>query len=76
MNESQAIVDMLAKSGPWGLLFVSGLVIKYLFAEIQKRDKEHAEKTQLLNDRIVAAVEKQISLIQSLTKILDKDDER
>lgn len=69
-------LDLLMRGGPWTLLIVAGIVIRFLFVEMRRRDLEyaaqlqaihtaHADKTQQLNDRIVAAVEKQIPLLQS-----------
>ena len=69
-------LDWLMRGGPWSLLIVAGLVIRFLFVEMRRRDLEHAaqlqalnsahaDKTQALNDRIVGAFEKQIPLLQA-----------
>lgn len=58
-------LDLLMRGGPWTLLIVAGLVIRFLFLEMRRRDLEHAAQTQALNDRLIAAVEKQIPLLQA-----------
>jgi len=44
---------------------VTGFVIRFLFVEMRRRDLEHAAQVQALNDRLIAAVEKQIPLLQA-----------
>ena len=58
-------LDLLMRGGPWTLLLVAGFTIRYLYDEMRKRDLAYAEHVQALNDRIVAAVEKQIPLLQA-----------
>lgn len=58
-------LDLLMRGGPWTLLMVAGVVIRFLFVEMRKRDLEHADQVQALNDRLIAAVEKQIPLLQA-----------
>lgn len=58
-------LDLLMRGGPWTLLLVTGAVIRYLFGEMVRRDAANAALVQALNDRLVAAVEKQIPLLQA-----------
>lgn len=59
------LLDLLMRGGPWTLVLAAGATIRFLFVEMRRRDLEHAEQTQALNDRIVASVEKQIPLLQA-----------
>lgn len=59
------LLDLLMRGGPWTLVLAAGFTIRFLFVEMRRRDLEHAEQTQALNDRIVASVEKQIPLLQA-----------
>lgn len=70
------ILDLLQRGGPWTLVVILGLVVKYLFTEMRRRDLEHIkqlqdahdqalERAQKLNDRVISATERQIPLLQA-----------
>jgi hypothetical protein len=60
----RSIVDALATGGPWTLVVIEAFIIRYLFLDLKKQQELHLARVQELNDRITAAVEKQIPLLQ------------